>query len=111
MRRRVPCKMHKDGERMNMIYTTCKSSNEAEKIAKHLLKNKIVACANIFPIKSMYNWKGKLVLDKEVVLILKSNKNYKIIEKEIKKIHSYKTPFIGQININVNKEYTSWANE
>ncbi len=95
---------------MIILYITCKDNSEAKKISRYLLEKKIIACANIFPIKSLYNWKGKLTEDKEVVLILKALKeNYKKIKKQIKKIHSYDIPFIGKINIEVNKEYKKWS--
>ena len=93
-----------------MLYISCKNNAEAKKISKNLLKKKIIACANIFPIESMYNWKGKLVEDKEVVLILKAlNKDYKKVRDELKKMHSYDVPFIGKINVKVNEEYENWA--
>lgn len=70
----------------------------------------MIACANIFPIESLYNWKGKLTEEKETVLILKIlNKNYKKVKNKIKKMHSYDIPFIGKINVEVNKEYEDWA--
>jgi len=95
---------------MIMLYISCKNNAEAKKISKNLLKKKIIACANIFPIESMYNWKGKLVEDKEVVLILKAlNKDYKKVRDELKKMHSYDVPFIGKINVKVNEEYENWA--
>jgi len=79
-------------------------------VSKNLLNKKLIACANIFPIESFYNWKGKLTQDKEVVLILKAlDKNYKKIQEEVKKLHSYDIPFIGKINVKVNKEYETWA--
>jgi len=95
---------------MILIYVTCKDNKEAKKISKYLLDKKLIVCANIFPIESLYYWKGKLTEDKEVVLILKALKNnYKKIKEEIKKIHSYDIPFIGKINIEVNKEYKKWS--
>ncbi len=95
---------------MIILYVACKDNAEAKKISKHLLEKKLIACANLFPIESLYNWKGKLTEDKETVLILKALKNnYKKIKGEIKKLHSYDTPFIGKINVDVNKEYKKWS--
>lgn len=97
---------------MIFVYVTCKDGKEAEKIAKHLLDKKLVACANFFPVKSMYLWKGKIEKCKEFVLILKTkNGNYKKIKNEIKKIHSYAVPFIGKIKAEANKEYLKWMEE
>lgn len=97
---------------MILFYITCKDEKEAEKISKHLLKNNLVACSNIFPIKNMYKWKGKINQSKESVLILKVlNKNKIKAEKELKKLHSYDIPFIGKIKADVNEEYEKWAKE
>lgn len=95
---------------MTLAYITCKDNKEAGKIALHLLKKRLIACANIFPVKSMYWWNYKIVNDKEVVIIAKtSDKNFKKLENEIKKIHSYKIPCILKINATANKEYDDWA--
>ena len=97
---------------MTLVYITCKDKKEAEKISLNLLRKRLIACANIFPIKSMYWWKGSIVNDKENVLIAKtSNKNFKKLEKEVKKIHSYEIQCILRIDSAANKEYEIWANK
>lgn len=94
---------------MALAYITCKDRKEAEKISMHLLRKRIIACANIFPIKSMFWWKGKIADGNESVIIAKtSNKNFRNLEKEVKKIHSYKIPCILRINATANKEYDKW---
>jgi len=95
---------------MIIIYITCKDSEEAEKIAEHLLKERLIGCANIFPVKSIYWWKGKIEKNDEVVLLAKSKKEkFKSIELAVKKIHSYDIPLIESWDISdVNKEYLDW---
>jgi periplasmic divalent cation tolerance protein len=97
---------------MTLIYITCKDKKEAEKISMHLLKNRLIACANIFPIKSLYWWNKKIVNDKENVIIAKTNnKNFKKVVNEVKKMHSYQIPCILKINAFANKDYENWANK
>ena len=68
------------------IYITNPSKNHAEKIATHLLKKKLIASTNPFPIKGFYWWKGKIEESNEYVLIAKTlKKNFEKIKKEIKK--------------------------
>ena len=94
---------------MVILYVTCKNSKEAEKITFHLLTKRLIACANIFPIKSMYWWNGKIAKGKEHVIIAKTTaNNLKKAEKEIKRMHSYKVPCILSINASANKEYLDW---
>lgn len=97
---------------MTLVYITCKDEKEAEKISMHLLKKHLIACANIFPIKSLYRWGGKIVNDNEHVIIAKTNnKNFKKVESEAKKMHSYDIPCILRINSKANKDYEDWANK
>lgn len=92
-----------------LIYVTHKNVTNAKKIVKHLLSKKLIACANIFTIKSMYTWKNKLCDENEVVTILKTvSKNYKKVESAIKKIHPYDCPCIMKIPVSANKEFEDW---
>ena len=97
---------------MTLAYITCRDEKEAEKISLHLLKKRLIACANIFPIRSMYWWQGKIVNEREQAVIAKTNnKNFKKIVGEVKKIHSYSLPCILKLNAAANKDYGAWANK
>ncbi len=96
---------------MIVIYIPCKNLEEAKNIAKELLKEKLVACANIIPeIISIYNWDDKLEETNESVLLLKTKlENFNKIELKIKKLHSYSIPCIMKIEkIDFNPEYKNW---
>jgi periplasmic divalent cation tolerance protein len=94
---------------MPFIYITCKDKREAKRISEHLLIRKLVACTNMFPIESMYWWKGKIVSGKEYVVLAKTlQKNYNKIKKEVKKIHSYTIPCICLVKAISNEEYYNW---
>ncbi len=76
-----------------------------------LLEKRLIACANIFPISSMYWWEEKIQNDNEFVLICKTKDNkYNQIKQEVKKLHSYDTPCILKINAELNEEYENWVN-
>lgn len=95
-----------------IVYITHKNQEEAEKIVSHLLNKKLIACANIFPIKSSYWWKGKIENSDEVVSIAKTKKeNWKKIKSEVKKIHSYEVPCIIKMDVEANEEFEKWINE
>jgi periplasmic divalent cation tolerance protein len=81
----------------------------AEKIAKFLLKKRLIACANIFEIESFYWWQKKIEKAKEFVLIGKTiEKNYQKIKKEVEKIHPYQIPSILKIKVQANEKYLNW---
>lgn len=95
-----------------IIYVTNSNLKEAKKLASHLLKKRLIACANFFPITSSFWWNGKIDNPKEIVSLLKTKKeNWTKVKSEIKKIHPYKVPCIMKINVESNKDYESWINQ
>lgn len=84
---------------------------EAKKIARHLLEKRLIACANIFPIESLFWWEGKLTEEKEAAMLCKAKKeSFSSIEAEVKKIHSYKVPCIVAFDWAAsNKGYAEWV--
>ena len=95
-----------------LIYITNPSLKEAKKIAHHLIGKELIACANIHGIDSIYPWKGKIVDQKEYVLIAKTtNKNFNKIKSEVEKIHAYSIPCIIKIPVNSNKKYEKWLKD
>ncbi len=94
------------------IYVTAPTAEEAKKISKQLLERKLIACANIFPIQSMYWWENKINEDDEFVIIIKTvKKNYQKIKEEIEKNHSYSVPCISEIKVSPNEKYQQWLNQ
>jgi periplasmic divalent cation tolerance protein len=96
---------------MISVYVTCPSRSEAGKIARHLLSRKLIACANIFPVESIFRWNGKMRAEKEAAMLLKAvDGNYKKIETEIKKMHSYEVPCIIAFKWeSANPAYKKWV--
>lgn len=97
---------------MIFIYCTHKNKEEAEKITKHLLKKRLIACANFFPIESSYLWKGKIESGKEIVSLLKTKEElWERVKKEIEKIHPYETPCILKIGTEANLSFEKYIQE
>ena len=93
------------------IYVTVENFKQAEIIAELAIKNKLCACANIFPeIHSMFEWEGKVNLEKETVLILKTiDSKFQKLEKLISENHTYETPCILKVDISKgNKKFLNW---
>lgn len=87
--------------------------SEAEKITNHLLNEKLIACANFFPITSSYHWKGSIETAQEIVTILKTRiENWDVVRKYIEANHPYETPCIIKLaEVEANDSYESWIQE
>ncbi len=97
-----------------IIFITAGSKAEALKIARGLVAKKLAACVNIITgVHSIYTWKGKTEEAKEVLLIVKSKaKLFPLIEKTVKKLHSYECPEIISVSIDEgSKNYLLWLQE
>lgn len=95
----------------NLIYITVKNKDEAKRIGRLLVENRLAACVNIIDnMNSIYHWEGKMQDDNEAILIAKTRETLvnKVIEK-VKSIHSYSCPCIVSLPIlEGNKEYLAW---
>ncbi len=96
---------------MLAIYVPCKDKQQAMDISVHLLKKKLIACANIFPSTSVYTWQGKLEMNDEYIFLAKTtDTKFKAIEKEISALHTYDCPCITAWKIShVNAAYKKWV--
>jgi periplasmic divalent cation tolerance protein len=56
----------------SMVYATASDEEEGQRIGRTVVEKKLAACANIFPIRSIYWWKGKVEEDDEHALIMKT---------------------------------------
>ncbi|MCX8197068.1 MAG: divalent-cation tolerance protein CutA [Candidatus Micrarchaeota archaeon] len=92
------------------VYVTYPTKNSAEKDARRLLQKRLAACANIFgPTVSIYRWKGKIVKQKEYIMILKTSlSGYGKIKRAIEKMHPYDTPCIAKLSVQFNKKFMVW---
>ena len=96
------------------VITTVVSSQEiAQELSEKLVKERLVACAQFFPIDSIYSWKGKIEEDKEWLIQCKTiAANISAIEKFIGDIHPYDVPeLIATPIIWTSKAYGKWIIE
>lgn len=98
-----------------VVFVTSGSAKEARRIAKAVVEQRLAACANILevPVRSVYRWKGKVESARELLLVIKtSRKQFGMLERAIKKIHSYDVPEIIALPIEMgSREYLAWIAE
>ena len=79
-----------------VLFITTGSKEEADKISRGLVEYKLAFCVNAIPgIQSTYYWEGKIQVDEEFLLIVKTRKDrYDALETWVKINHSYEVPEI-----------------
>jgi periplasmic divalent cation tolerance protein len=96
-----------------IVQTTCSTKDEAKKIAKVLIEEKLAACVQLSQIESFYNWQEKFCSDNETLLNIKTRKdNFDKIKSKILELHSYDLPEIIQLDIaNASEEYLKFIGD
>lgn len=85
---------------------------EAELIARMLLEERLIACANLIPgVLSLYWWENAVCKDGETLIVMKTpSKNVKALFARLKELHSYKVPEFLTLPIeDGSADYVSWA--
>ncbi|MDK2921542.1 MAG: periplasmic divalent cation tolerance protein [Desulfonauticus sp.] len=92
-------------------YITGADKKELSKIARTLLEERLIACANIFPeVISAYWWEGKIEEGQEQVMIIKTKANLMSrVVARVKELHSYSCPCVVFFQIkDGNPEFLQW---
>ena len=79
-----------------VVLSTCASEEEAEKLAREVVEQRLAACVNVIPrIQSFYRWQGNLESAGECLLIIKSSRDrFDLLRSALEKAHSYEVPEI-----------------
>jgi len=94
-----------------LVLCTCPTNSAATAIATALLEQRIAACVNQVPgITSMYRWEGRVELDDEVLLLIKTTRQmYSRLEETIGKLHPNELPEIIGVPLSAGSEtYLNW---
>lgn len=94
-----------------VVFITASNNEEAGRIGKRLLEERLAACANtIGGVASRFWWQGKLDEARETALIIKTKASLlPDVIASVKKLHSYEVPEIIAVPIvGGSREYLEW---
>ncbi len=95
------------------VYLTAENEDMAKHIAIALIKDRLVACANVIGgMRSIYEYEGTLQLETEVLVIMKSRADkIDAIKELVTDLHSYEVPCLTVLPIIDGLDpYLTWVN-
>ncbi len=98
---------------VRVVLCTCPPEH-AERIARTVLEERLVACVNIVSgVKSLYWWKGEIQDDSETMLVIKTpTETYAKLERRLIEIHPYQVPEVISLEVvDGSRSYISWVRE
>ena|ERR1700722_5968343 len=94
-----------------VVLCACDSEDEAVRLARHLVEQRLAACVNILSgSRSIYRWKDQIEDAAEWMLVIKSRRDlFAALRTGIEKMHSYETPEVIALPIVDGSEaYLAW---
>jgi periplasmic divalent cation tolerance protein len=94
-----------------VVLSTCDSEEQAARLARHLVEQRLAACVNILPqVRSFFRWNEKVEDSGEWMLAIKSRRDlFPALRAEIAKMHSYDVPEIIALPVVEGSEaYLGW---
>jgi periplasmic divalent cation tolerance protein len=76
-------------------YITCTDLDEARRIGRVLVEERLAACVNIRAHETIYRWQGQVEQGPETGMIAKTTRAaYPSLESRVRALHSYALPCI-----------------
>jgi len=94
-----------------IVLTTAGSEEEAHKIARYLVENRLAACVNIVAqVESIYRWQGKVDSSREWLLLVKTTRErFPAVREAIRELHSYDLPECVVLSVDDgSSDYLQW---
>lgn len=92
------------------VYVTCPDRETARRIAGLLIERRLVACANLVPIESVYRWEGRIEEAREVAMFLKTRRErVEEVVAAVREAHPYEVPCVVEFELRAgNPDYLRW---
>ena len=94
-----------------LVFTTLPTADKAAEIAKLLVDEKLVACANLLPaVRSIYRWQGKMHDENEVLVLLKTRaEQLERLKLRLLEVHPYEVPEVLAVPVESGYQpYLDW---
>lgn len=97
---------------VSVVLVTAPSEEVAMSMARSLLDEGQISCANIIPkIRSVYRWKGEVCDEAEVLMVLKApSEIFEVLRARIVELHPYETPEVLRLEVaEGHRPYLDWV--
>lgn len=86
--------MHESNPQARIVLTTESTLDEANKLGRTLVEERLVACATLLPVvQSIYHWNDQIQSSPETMVMLKtSTDKLEALENRLRELHSYRVP-------------------
>ena len=99
---------------VRVVLVTAPDAETGARIARTLLEEHRIACANLLPqVRSLYRWEGAVEDEPEVLLVLKTRaEGLEALSERVREIHPYDVPEVIALPVSAgHAPYLQWVRE
>jgi len=97
-------------QKLIVFYTPIDTRENAKTLAKALVESRLIACANIVAVDSVFRWDGVVQDTSEFVVIAKTTSDTaERVRAAINELHPYDVPCILSFAAESNPPFVAWV--
>lgn len=97
-------------DQIRIVVTTVRTEDDARRLAATLIGRRLIACATMVPVVSMYRWEGMVESEAEVQVMFKTTPlRVAATVEAIRELHTYDLPEIVDFDGDASPEYAAWV--
>ncbi|XP_032265919.1 protein CutA isoform X1 [Halichoerus grypus] len=99
---------------VSAAFVTCPNEKVAKEIARAVVEKRLAACVNLIPqITSIYEWKGKIEEDNEVLMMIKTRSSMvPALTDFVRSVHPYEVAEVIALPVEQgNAPYLHWVHQ
>jgi periplasmic divalent cation tolerance protein len=103
-----------DASDVVLALSTAPDVEQAARIARALVDERLIACANLVPgLTSIYRWQGEVQTDAEVLLLMKTRRSLvRRLKERLPQLHPYQVPELVVTEVTDGLEpYCRWVRD
>lgn len=97
-----------------IVFTAFANEEDAARVVRTLVEERLIACGNLLPgARSLYRWRGQVMDEREVVVLMKSRKqDWAALMSRLHELHPYETPECVAVRVAAGApRYMAWLEE
>jgi periplasmic divalent cation tolerance protein len=101
-------------EQALVVLTTLKTLDEARRLVRSLVDDRLVACGTLVPgVSSLYRWQGSVAEESEVLVVLKTRASrWDALADAVRQRHPYEVPELLAVPVARGLDaYLTWVGE
>ena len=95
-----------------VVLVTAPDEEKAAALARTLVEEGLIACANLVPrVRSIYRWQGAVHDEAEVLLVMKTRaERFEALRERVTALHPYSVPEILRLDVGAGHQpYLDWV--